>query len=295
MKHFLKQIFFLIIFFTSESWARTILIQAPVSSNLQYKEFLNTHSEVQSFSDFVEARLQKNQNQESQLFKLGDLFNQNISETLRTLKTIQSEGPLTLLSLRYIRDLTEKALAQKNSTAERQELVHLYCKSSLLLNEGPISYSCPSQYISLSLLKKSYPQLVRVSIETVPIDIENKENVLLSQQTTYQWTLLSNSHSPIHFFGTFQQLLNQQFQFEDLINGACEGFSHQNLDLEIINEGSVFFSDTCQKRVKPFDDKKSWASENKTLLIVAGSLIVAGLVYNYTKGKKYVIDMTALK
>lgn len=296
MKYVAIKIFSSLILLNLSCWARNILLQAPTSSDIQYREFLDSHRDLQSFSDHSEAQLQKNQHQESQLFKLGDVFNQNIPATLQIFKDVQSESPLTLLSLRYMRDLSEKALSlQKNSLQERQELLYLYCKSSLLLNEGPVLYSCPSQYVSLILLKKRYPQVVRVLIETMPITIENKETLLLSQQTAYHWTLLSNAHFPIKFYGTFQQLLNQQFQFESLINGDCEGFSHQNLDFEIINEGSVFFSSDCQKRVKPFEDKKSWVAENKNILLVAGGLLITGLIYNHAKGKKYVIDTTSLK
>lgn len=291
----MKRIFFLIIFSTANCWARTILLQAPLSSNAQYEDFLNNHQDVQSFVDHLTGSLQKNYSQESQLFKLTDMFTQNISNTIQALKVIQSESALTLLSLRYIRDLSEKSLALGISVRERQEFQRIYCKSALLLKEGPILYSCASQHIALSPLKKRYPQIVKVLIETVPFAVEDKGAISIIEQTPYQWTLLSNAFAPIHFFGTFQQLMNQQFQFEHLINGDCESFSHQDLDLEVMNEGVVFFSETCQKKVKPFDDKKSWVSENKTLLLVAGGLVVTGLIYNYTKGKKYVIDTTSFK
>lgn len=295
MSHLVKLVFFLMMFLSLDCGARTVILQSPLSSAIQYNEFLNTHPEMQSFVNYVESRLQKNQIQESQLFKLADVFNQSISETLQTIKTVQNESPLTLISLRYVRDLSEKALAKKLTPQERQELLHLYCRSSLLLHEGPLLYPCSSQYVSLSPLKKRYPQLAKVLVETIPFTVENQETIALSQTTAYQWTLLSNAHGPIRFFGTYEQLLNQQFLFEDMINGNCEGFSHQNLDFELINEGIVFFSEICQKKIKPFEDKKSWVSENKNLLLVAGALIVTGLVYNYTKGKKYVIDTRTLR
>ncbi|MGZ3775513.1 MAG: hypothetical protein ACXVCY_16455 [Pseudobdellovibrionaceae bacterium] len=289
------QILFLTVIFNSQCLARTIVIEAPLASDIQYKEYLNAHSEAKSFSSYIENKIQNNHTQESQLFKLGDIFFQNLTETIQALKNIESEAPLTLTSLRYIQDLSEKALLEKTSPQEKQQLLYFYCKSSLLLNEGPVLHPCSNQSATLLLLKKYYPQLRRILIETIPFSTENKETLLIATQTTYHWTLLSNSHAPIHFFGTFQQLLNQQFQFEPLINGSCDEFSHQNLDFEVVNEGVVFFSDICQKRIKPIDEKKSWISENKNFLFIAGGILATGLIYNYAKGKKFIIDTTALK
>lgn len=283
------------VFASCSSWARTILVQAPFSSPSLYNGFLNSHENIVSFSDYIKNKLQKNSSQESQLFKLGDYFSQNVQETIQSVKTIQSESPLTLLSLRYIRDLSEKALLQKNLGNEKIELLHFYCKTSLLLNEGPILYPCNKQFVPLVALKKQYPYITQVLLETVPFGFEEKATVAVSAQTSYQWTLLSNTHAPIHFFGTFQQLLNQQLPAEPLIQGDCEGFTYQDLDFEVVNEGIVFFSDTCQKKVQPFEDKKSWVSENKNLLITAGGLVAAGLLYNYMKGKKIVFGTSSFK
>ncbi|MGZ3770517.1 MAG: hypothetical protein ACXVCP_10310 [Bdellovibrio sp.] len=296
MHTFLKKLFLLFIFMVCQnSFARPIVIQSISTSESQYNNFLANHENVISYSQHIQYQMQTNPSQESQLFRLSDMFNGNIKETIEAIKKIQSESPLTLTSLRFIRDLSQKALQQKNTPIEQSELITFYCKSSVLLEEGPLVYPCSQKRESLSLLKKYYPYINKVLLETVPVEVDGKNSLPLSAQAPYQWTLLSNTHVPIHFYGTFQQLLNQQLTSETLINGNCEGFTHQNLEMDILNEGMVFFSDTCVTKIKPLEEKKSWLSENRNLLLATGGVLAAALLYNYTKGKKITIDATALK
>lgn len=275
-------------------FAQTILLQAPGSSSEKYAAFLQSHRESVSVTDFTLRKIQNNSVQENQLFQLSDTFSQNVSVALEKIKSIQSEAPLTMISLRYIRDLTEKSLALKPSQQERQELLHLYCKSAALLNEGPSAYPCPSKVVSLKLLKKKYPQLENIFVESFSFPADEKDSITMAPQTPYQWTLLSNVHRPVRFFGTFEQLLNQQLSFENWIDGTCDGFSSKDLDFDLAHRGIVYFSDDCQKKALPLEDKKSWVSENRHWLYAAGIAVAGGLIYAM-KDKRLVINTSAFK
>nr|WP_295900188.1 hypothetical protein [uncultured Bdellovibrio sp.] len=273
-------------------FAQSILLQAPGASAGSYQEFLKSHKEVISYVEHTQSHLSKNEAQEAQLFQLGDSFNQDITSTITQLKKIQNEGPLTLLSLRYVRDLTEKSLNLKTTTQERQELLHFYCKSVALLSEGPVLFPCPTQFTSLQKLAKKYPNLEKVFIESQGFSAE--ETVPLSPKTAYQWTLVSNSQSPVSFFGTYEQLLNQQFAFEYLAEGTCDGFSTKDLDLELMNRGVIYFSNECTPRIQSNEKKKSWVAEHKPWLYTAGALVLGGIIYSM-KDKKMVINTSSLK
>ncbi len=147
--------------------------------------------------------------------------------------------------------------------------------------------------MKLSSLKKQYPQLETVFVESFSFPLNENSQVTVSAQTPYQWTLLSNSVQPLVFFGTFEQLLNQQFVFENFVDGSCDGFSTRDLNMELMNRGIVFFSEECQ-RPAYVPTKKSWASENRHWLYVAGAVVLGGVIYSM-KDKKMIIDTSAFK
>lgn len=276
------------------SWGQTVLIRTAGASEAHFKEFLLKHPQSIEFIQYQGSRIQKNPDQENRLFQLGDSFLQSQSMTLNQIKAIQKEAPLTLLSLRFIRDLSGKALMREVPLQERREWLHLYCKSRTLLKEGPDLFDCPSTVASLSMLKKKYPVLERVFVESFSWEPHENSEVLISKQTPYQWTLLSNAHHPVSFFGTYEQLLNQQLLFENLVEGSCDGFSLGNLDFDLTARGLLYFSDSCTPRAQSPTEKPSWTSDKKTWLYVAGVALAGGLLYSM-KDKTLVIDTNPLR
>lgn len=271
--------------------AENILLQAPGTSPKQYQQALETHKGAISNVEFVHRKILKNEAQELRLYQLGDTAEQKTEETLKQLKLIEKEGPLTLTSLRYIRDLSEKVLSMKISSAERLELRYFYCKAGTLLNEGPLLYPCSTQFTSLQALTAKFPQIEKVFIEA--FSFNPQEMAPLSPKTAYQWTLATNTGAPIHFFGTFEQLLNQHFIFEDYISGTCEEYSLNNMDFELTQQGLIFFSSNCLKRASN-SNEKSWVEKNKPWIYTAGALVLGGLIYSM-KDKKLVINSSLIQ
>lgn len=286
-------IFLLVFLFSFQAFSQTILLRASGTSQTTFQEFLQTHPEFVSFIDHALSRAQKNSSQEARLFQLGDSAQQDILATLPELKKIQMEAPLTLISLRYLRDLSEAALGrQKIPVTAKQELLYIYCKSVSLLNEGPILFNCPAQFTSLQKLFKKYPHLQKVQIETMAFGAT--DTVSLAPNTPYQWTLLSDTQKPVSFFGTFEQLMNQQFSFENFVEGNCDSYSIRDLDFDLMTRGLVYFNNDCQVRLQAGTSKEKWYENRKTWIYTAGALALGGLVYAM-KDKKLMIDSSVFK
>lgn len=281
-------------FLTLSAQAQGIVLRAPGSSPAKFDEFMQSRSEATSFMDHTQGSLQKNSLQEEKLFQLADLSTQDSFTALQKIKQIQSEAPLTLTSLRYVRDLTDRLLDQKNSNTLQLELLHTYCKATALLNEGPTLRSCPSEVVSLKQIANKFPTVEKILVESQRFSLD--DNLALSPKTAYQWTLLSNAYVPVHFFGTFEQLMNQHFSFENLIEGSCEGFSSSVQDFETSNRGVVFFNENCLRKIAKASDKGSWVEDNKPLLYTAGAIIVGSLIVaSAAKGKRIDWSKVSLK
>ena len=264
--------------------AQSILIKAPGSSPTRYQEYLRSHPEAQSWIQYIQNSLEKNRPQEEKLFQVADSLPQDVANTLQRLKSLQGDSAWTLASLRYVRDLSHQLLEQKITSAQQDELVYFYCKADALLQEGPGLHKCPSQIIELKQLQKKYPAIEKILIESQSFLPET--TVGLAPRTTYNWTLATSSHKPVHFYGTFEQLMNQHLIFENIIDGSCEGFSVQDPDFETATRGTVFFSDDCVRSLKAQKNSQPWLQENKTWVYTAGAIILGALVYSSTKGKK---------
>lgn len=281
----MKQLFiFLLAMSACCSQAQRILIKAPGASPTRYQEYLRSRPEIQSWIQHVQRSLEKNRPQEEKLFQVADSLPLDVSNTLQKLKSLQGDSPWTLASLRYLRDLSHQLLEQKISPIQKEELLYFYCKADALLQEGPDLHKCPSQLIELKQLQRKYPVIERVLIESQSFLPES--TVGLAPRTTYNWTLLTSVHKPVHFYGTFEQLLNQHLIFENMIDGSCEGFSVQDPDFEASTRGTVFFSDDCVKSLRAQTNSQPWLQENKTWAYTAGAIIVGALVYSASKGKR---------
>lgn len=278
---------------TVTAQAQNIVIRAPGTATARFNEFVSSRPGTNSFMDYTQLSVQKNSAQEDKLFQLADFTPQDGAVALQQIKQIQSEAPLTLTSLRYVRDLTDRLLEQKNSAPVHQELLHTYCKAAALLNEGPLLRSCPSQVVSLKQLGKKFATVEKVLVESQSFNLDDSLN--LSPKTAYQWTLMSNAQTPVHFFGTFEQLMNQHFVFENLIEGTCEGFSSNVQDFETSNRGVIFFNENCLLKIAKASDKGSWIEENKPLLYTAAAIIAGSVIYASAKGKRIDWNKTSLK
>ncbi|WII73148.1 hypothetical protein QJS83_04580 [Bdellovibrio sp. 22V] len=257
--------------------AETILIQAPGSSPGRFREYLDSQKSTLPYSAFVLRGLQKNDLQEQRLFQLADSLESDLTNVWINLKNIQTTSPLTITSLRYLRDFTENILKRNLSANEKTEAVHLYCKTASLLNEAPGAFRCPTEVVLSSTLKKAFPSVDVIAIESLAYSVSEDWSFQIAPQTAYQWTLVSNSQKPVQFYGTFEQLLHQHFVFTNLIEGTCEQFSNQELEFELLQRGRIFFDSQCVRNAD-LTDRKTWIESNKPWLYTAGVVLLGGLV-----------------
>ncbi|XGC80345.1 hypothetical protein ACES2L_13515 [Bdellovibrio bacteriovorus] len=289
----MKTLILFILLLPATGFSQEVLIRNQSSSPLQYQVFLNEHKRFVSFIDYNHAKLQKNPAQEDSLFQLSEVFNQNPKLVFEEIKKIQEQAPLTLVSLRFIRDLADKLLNQKGNADFKKEISAIYCKTISLLNEGPALHSCDLSTLTLLHLQKRFPHLERLVIESFAFDPQ--DNVILATNSPYQWTLLSNSHKAIRFYGTYAQLQNQHFVFEALAQGSCaEPALPNDLDFEIMETSSVFFTKECLVKTSSKDKRSNSFFTKKTWLYAAGIAVFSGIVYSM-KDKTLVIDASALK
>ena len=189
-----------------------------------------------------------------------------------------------------MRDLTGKGLnGNFRSVADRRDLLHLHCKSIVLLNEGPSSEKCETQVISIAPLQRRFPQAEKIMIETTVYSLTQEESVPLSPRTAYPWTLLSNSQNPVQFYGTYEQLVQQNLTFNDAVEGTCEGFTANTEEFNALSSAQVYFSESCQKVSHSLPAEKSWVEKNRPWIYTAGAVALGVLVYSM-KDKKMVIN-----
>ncbi|UOF00960.1 hypothetical protein [Bdellovibrio reynosensis] len=289
----MNALIFLLLFFPSLAFSQEVLIKSLGSSPLQYQIFLNENKKFISFIDYNHAKLQRNPTQEEALFQLSELFHHEPKLVVEEIKKIQAQGPLTLISLRFIRDLSDKLLNEKIKADLKKDILGIYCKTISILNEGPALHPCVYDTVSASLLHKRFPQIEKIAIEGLVFDFQ--DNLVLGSNNPYQWTLLSNSHKAVRFYGTFSQLLNQHFVFESLAEGSCEQHSlPTDLDFEIMETSTVFFAKDCLVKTSLANKKSSSLIAKKSLLYVTGIAVLTGIIYSM-KDKTVVIDAPALK
>lgn len=116
--------------------------------------------------------------------------------------------------------------------------------------------------------------------------IESKEinlkgpSLNIAQGMSYNWTILTSSHRKISFYGKYDELLKQNFKFEELVTGQCEIYQSQMNNSELPKSSLIYFSNTCVS--KAYENKlpfsfKTWMYDNKMWLIPAGLTLGAGI------------------
>lgn len=292
----MKKYFVFVIFTFSSAlgWAENILIRATGASPVAYDLFLKQSPQSISYVDYLQRKLQNQPEQERKIFALADSFTTSPELTLLHLKGLQASAPWTLMSLRFVRDLAEKSLGTVNGATAR-DLKSLYCKTAVLLNEGPLAFNCPTQFVSLENLRRRFPKAEKLMIESLGFALNDLASPSIAAQMSYHWTFVSNSGKAVSFFGTYDQVFQQSFAFDDLVNGTCEGFSADFNDIELQSQALIFFAESCQKKAAtPHDQTPAWYQNKKTWWASAGAVVLGGVIYSL-KDKKVVVNAGGLK
>lgn len=276
--------------FTSQASFGAILVRAPGVSPLDYSAFLHAHPEAKSYSLYLAEKAQSNQKQEEELFALGEHLQKQPDETLSKLKRTQADQPLSSTSIQYVFDLSKKGFENTKSTKSKAEFKKLNCKVGVLLT--PPSQDCEIMTVDFKTIQRQWPHTDIVMIESVPFNLNDAVFLEISSENQYHWTLLSDSHKPQHFYGTYRHFLQQQLPTEELTQGGCDGYTTNFDDFVLNSEGMIFFNKNCTKMASAPQGPQNmseWIEKNKTWVYPLGALLLGGAAYAL-KDKTLVIE-----
>ncbi|MGE5086526.1 MAG: hypothetical protein ACM3MG_09520 [Bacillota bacterium] len=288
MKTFI--IFTLAFVLGSHTSLAAVLIRAPGASPQEYSQFVGSHPELKTYSRVLVEKTQINQRQEEELFTLGESIQKKPDETLEKLKRAQADLPLSATSIQYAFDLSKKGLANTKSVSAKKDFKKLYCKTGTLMT--PPVQDCEIMTVDFKAIQRQWPQTDIVMVESVPFNLSDAAFLEISSENQYHWTLLSDAQKPVHFYGTYQHFMRQQFQTEDLTQGTCSGYSASFDDFILNSEGLIFFSKGCAKMANAPQGPQNvseWLEKNKTWVYPLGALLIGGAAYAL-KDKTLVVE-----
>lgn len=276
-----------------------VLVQGPGTSPKDFENFLSLNPRAQSFQRFTIEEMQSQPAQEQKLFALADLPPSEIPNGLETVERINLETALSGLSLQFLKDLLGRwQNVTPQSKATKSAVSQLICKVNFLLGENATSSECPLEQINLQELRLRNSWADTLVVESIAYSLEENSRLLLISSVRYHFTLLSNSHKPVRFYGTYTELLTQHLKAENLVAGGCESFQADIDNMNILNQGSVFWSSQCVRRLQEGQDnnmsERSWIQRNKIWLYPTAALLIGGGIYAM-KDKKLVIDTSSFK
>ena len=246
-----------------------------------------------SLSEYTLAKL-KSLPENPQLISWGQgwLDSANLSDTFFSeLENFETSAVITKADRNYIIDVVEKFL-NKATIDQKEKLQTIACKWLALSSEtNQPSWRCEKKNYNLQLLKDKLPKFDFLVAEDMGIQLGSQFSISVIEKAIYNWNILSNINKSISFRGTFQDLLNQNFIVESLIQGDCDSFTHSIDDLEVISRGSVYFSPECRKNLNQPETSniKQWYERNKSWVIPVGIAMLAATVYQL-KDKKIIIN-----
>lgn len=280
MKIFLLAILLL----SSQARAEKIWIQAPsgkipvgdTSYSIYMAKKLTATPDHDDLVMWGEAQLQAKAPNPSFWNQLGDLLSRTTSENDRS----------------FLRDFAIKLM--ERSMESKEQLNKLYCQYAILDGAAQIGderlSDCDSVSVSSDRLLDRYPAIKRLMIENKEVPLTEQKNFSISKTGVYNWALLSDSHHPVFFRGSWADLLQNDFHFISLIHGNCDSFTHSIEDLELLSRAEVYFSDDCHRNLQQPETSgvRRWYEKNKSWVLPVGALALGALAYGL-RNKKLVI------
>ncbi|MBO9667133.1 MAG: hypothetical protein J7501_10005 [Bdellovibrio sp.] len=268
--------------------AFTILIRSGGASPVEFENFAKAHSESKTYVQYISEQTQENPRLEEELFTLGERLSQS-EDLLPRLEQLQKEYSQSPTALHYTFDLTKKLVESGKGTNLAGTAV-LNCKARSLL-QIPLE-NCKKSAVDFTTIQRQWPQVEYVMIESLLFSLNQSPFAEISKEAAYQWTLLSNSHQAVKFYGTYEQLMIQQLRFEPMAEGSCDGFSVNVNDFNVNANGLIFFNSECTKKIKEPQKATTygeWFDRNKAWVLPVGALFLGGVAYSL-KDKEIVIE-----
>lgn len=258
-----------------------VVIKSKEVSSEEFNLFLKQNPQAISLSQYYYNKWSQDMKNRQIIFEVGGLPEADALTQLAEIESQRRLFPLSIDEMRFIHSLAEKNLSLPEAKG-------LYCLSRTFSSSEPSQIPCSEKIISLKSLQKNFPVIQSVMIEGT---ILNEEKPLkISQSQSYNWVLLSDTHSPIQFFGTYDNLLQQRFEWIPIVIGNCDRFSVNSSDPLLRISARVYFSNGCLRETQKSNAEISFEKESRTAIWVTGAIVLGAIAYSL-KDKRVTIDV----
>lgn len=279
-------LFFISFILAQTSLAVKMLIKHPDSNQEEFQRYLMNHQDFSSFIDTIQQETLQQPTQEQKLFKIGEYLTTDPSHLLAQLEEMQRSESLSILSLQYLQDMSVKYLQSDFQKSYKEDFIQLYCKTHILRNDEPSLYPCVLQSKPLNPIVQKHGWVEKILIESKAI--RPTDSIIINESTSYQWKLLSNTHHPVEFYGTYKELVQKEFKTIEFARGTCESFTGIEHNLNLKKTKSIFFSPDCVKEFSSKTTQKSFFEKKYAWVYAITLLAVSGSVF-YLKDKTLTI------
>lgn len=258
-----------------------VVIKNKEVSSQEFKNFLEKNPQAISVSRYYfEKWFQEMKNRQS-IFEIASLSEADFATQASEIESQRRLYPLSPDEMRFVNSLAEKNL-------DKPEAQMLYCLSSPFNSTEASRIPCSEKIIHLKALQKAFPEVQSLMIEGFLINDERPFKV--AQNQSYNWILLSDAHNPIQFFGTYENLLQQRFEWSPIITGSCDRFTIHSPDSLLRISAQVYFSSECLRETQKSNAEISFEKESRTAIWVTGAIVLGAIAYSL-KDKRVSIDV----
>lgn len=277
-------IYFIFTLFSLKSMAQGPLVLGATGDVKDYRLFLMQNPNFVSWSTYQKDKLASNEAQENQLFEIADIFDQEPHRALSLISELRTRGPLSVLSIQFLYDLSQRKLSNKYSGEIGNKLRRLNCEMGSLISSEDNINNCPEEeFIFLNPTDiASYHETILV--ESVPL---KRIAHLIKNKARYNWTVLRDDQKPLSLQGSYQEFILFKEQVRNqtpLTNGSCHDFKL----LDSSNESfSIFFSPDCIRDKNWLPSPRIWPHLKSPWVLGAGVLVsITTLIYLSDKNLK---------
>lgn len=264
------------------SWANaSIVIKNKDVSFDEFKNFLEKNPQTRSLSQYYFKKWTEDMKIRQTIFEVAGLPDTEVSMKFAEINSQRRLFPLSMDEIRFINSLADKNL-------HLPEAQSLYCFSHSLSSSEPSRIPCSEKIISLETLQKHFPEVQALMIEGA--FISRAQPLKISQKEAYNWVLLSDAHSPIQFFGTYENLLQQRFEWLPVVSGSCDRFSINSSDVFLRISAKIYFSADCLREAQKSKEELSFEKESRKAIWITSAIVLGAVVYSL-KDKRISIDV----
>lgn len=296
----MKKIIFIIFLKMSFAQAQEIWLRSPESNNRDFQALLVQKPMATSYSVYMANKMFPEGPNEAMLNWGQNVMDRHDQSNLFSeIESLEANQVMHQEKRNFMIDLLEKT-SSKLSKNQQKNIEALICKWTLLSENNkdfaPTNRTCARQSLATQELKKYFPFSDLVMIEDVVFDLSNQAFLPVKRQDKFNWQLLSNSHTKISFYGSFEELIQRSPAALPLIQGTCVSFSHNISDLDLISRGSIYFDPSCSGSLqKPeTNNARQWYEKNKSWVVPVGLAVLGAMAYQL-KDKKIILEKPSFR